>query len=236
MRVGSGATFQKPDRLSDKIADYLASQVQTGELAPGAHLVQTKLANEFGVSRVAIRDALKHLERRGLVVDVPRKGMIVRQITEKTIHDLVAIWRTVDTLVLQVTCATIGNEDTSRLSAIVDAQQQALETGDMDTVIEKDWEFHLMLYDLCDNEVLQDVVHHLWPRTRQARGWAWVGSPPLEDGWGTRSVARHRAIVDTLEAHDPKKARRVIDEIMKEVEQELITGLRLTGRQKAEGR
>ena len=63
--------------LSDVIADRLGELIQTGSLRPGEHLVQTVLAEGFGVSRVAVRDALQELRRRGLAVNVPMKGTIV---------------------------------------------------------------------------------------------------------------------------------------------------------------
>jgi DNA-binding GntR family transcriptional regulator len=80
-----------PDKvksLSTAIADRLAEMIHAGALKPGEHLVQTGLAERFGVSRVAVRDALAQLRQRGLAVNVPRKGTIVRPLSCKTVRDL----------------------------------------------------------------------------------------------------------------------------------------------------
>jgi DNA-binding GntR family transcriptional regulator len=61
--------------LSTAISGQLAEMIHAGALKPGVHLVQTDLAERFGVSRVAVRDALAQLRQRGLAVNVPRKGM-----------------------------------------------------------------------------------------------------------------------------------------------------------------
>ena len=84
--------------LSAVIADRLAELIQTGSLQPDEHLVQTVLAEKFGVSRVAVRDALQELRHRGLAVNVPMKGTIVKPVSYKTIYDLFAVRKTVESL------------------------------------------------------------------------------------------------------------------------------------------
>ncbi len=217
--------FKEPANLGTSVADHLAAMIQTGALPPGERLVQTDLAARFGVSRVTIRDALKVLERRGLAVETPRKGMAVRQVSEKTVRDLAALQRVIDVLAVQEACRRVTSADLQALEATLREQEEAARAGNQQAVVDKDWEFHYAIYRIADNEPLQDVVSHLWPRTRQARGLGRLGITTLADEWGHRSVARHKRVLELLRAGDAERVAEVVGDIMKEVEEELLRGV-----------
>ena len=109
--------------LSDVIADRLGELIQTGSLRPGEHLVQTVLAEKFGVSRVAVRDALQELKRRGLAVNGPMKGTIVRPVSYKTIYDLFAVRRVIESLAIREACANMTKEGLNQIGTIINEQE-----------------------------------------------------------------------------------------------------------------
>jgi DNA-binding GntR family transcriptional regulator len=214
--------------LSTVVTDRLAEMIQRGELKPGEHLVQTELAERFGVSRVAVRDALQQLRQRGLAVNVPRKGTVVRPVSAKTVRDLFAVRRVVEGLAARQACHNIGDADLKRLDQIIRAQEELALELDMAQLIEKDWEFHKAIYDHCDNEPLKEIIIGLWSRTRQARGLAQL-EVAWGQKWGRSSAARHRRIFEALQERDADKVERLIAETIDVAVEELIQGLQETG-------
>jgi DNA-binding GntR family transcriptional regulator len=214
--------------LSTLVADRLADLIQRGLLKPGAHLVQGDLAEQFSVSRVAVRDALYLLKQRGLAIDVPRKGTIVRPISCLTVHQLFAVRRAVEGLAGRDACRDMTDDVLQQLERIV-AEQELLSQGmDLQSILDKDWEWHQLLYAQSKNEPLQEVITMLWSRTKQARSLARADADWGRQ-WGPRSAARRRQILDALRQRQPDEVERLIALTISAAEEELVLGLRAAG-------
>ncbi|MBU1170838.1 MAG: GntR family transcriptional regulator [Proteobacteria bacterium] len=77
--------FKISKNLSDQIADYLIDKVIHLEIAPGERILEQKVARELGVSRSPVREAFRILEQTGLVELIPRCGVRVTGLSEKSI-------------------------------------------------------------------------------------------------------------------------------------------------------
>ena len=77
--------------LRDVVFNTLRQAILRGELKPGERLMEIRLANQLGVSRTPIREAIRMLELEGLVIMIPRKGAQVAQITEKDLNDVLEV-------------------------------------------------------------------------------------------------------------------------------------------------
>lgn len=80
--------------LRDVVFNTLRKAILTGQLKPGERLMEVHLANQLGVSRTPIREAIRKLELEGLVIMVPRRGAEVARITEKSLRDVLEVRRT----------------------------------------------------------------------------------------------------------------------------------------------
>lgn len=235
MTVEPGQNFNPNDikNVAEQIADRLGEMIQTGALKPGTHLVQTELAARFGVSRVAIRDALQHLRQRGLVIDVPRKGTLVRPVSIKTVRDLFTVRQVIEGLATRLACTHLTDDDFARLERIIAEQERLVQQSDLARLIETDWEFHQTIYARCDNAPLQEMIALLWSRTRQARGLA-QSEVNWGREWGKHSAARHRRILAALRARDATQAEQLIVETIARAAEELVQGLREAGWESSE--
>lgn len=214
--------------LSAALADQLSQMIQTGVLKPGEHLVQTELATRFGVSRVASRDALQQLLQKGLAVNVPRKGVIVRPISIKNVHDLFNVRRLVESEAVRLASPHLTDRDFEQLDRLIGEQEEYGQAQDLARFIEKDWEFHQAIYSRCDNEPLKEIIILLWSRTRQARGVA-QASPKWGKQWSKNSVERHRRVLKALRKRDAATAARLIADNIDTAAGELVEGLREIG-------
>jgi DNA-binding GntR family transcriptional regulator len=211
--------------LSTMIADHLVEMIQSGVLKPRERLVQTDLAEQFGVSRIAVRDALHKLIRRGLAVKIPRKGIMVRPVSCKIIRDIIAVRRVLEILAAREACSKMTDEDLERLDNIIQEQEILADKVEPTQLIKKDWEFHMSLYDGCDNETLKDIIVDLWSRMRQAQGLAQV-NVEWGERWVKHSVAFHRRILDALRRRDANSVEQLITESLNNVEERLIQALK----------
>lgn len=214
--------------LADRIAERLIAMIQTGELKPGERLVQTDLAGQFGVSRVAIRDALHRLRQTGLAVEVPRKGMVVRSVSCKMVRDLFAVRRAVEGLATRLACGQHSPESLAGLGVILRDQEKLARRPDLGRVIEKDWQFHQALYARAHNAPLEEIIANLWTQMRQARSLA-SADPGWGKGWAARSIDRHRRILEALGRRDGVEAERLVVEAIDRAEGELVRGLEEAG-------
>ncbi len=215
-------------KLSTLITDNLAGQIQNGILRPGERLVQEDLAKKFSVSRVAVRDALMELRRRGLSVTIPRKGDIVRPVSCRTVRDLFEIRRINESHAVRIACGSIDPPGLARLRRIVEEQEDCILAEDVAAFIAKDWEFHKTIFAYCGNEPLRELIDGLWARTRQARS---VARNDLSWGknWGRASIRRHKDLLAALEKGDAEEAAAITGRIIDEAAEELAGELGAVG-------
>lgn len=214
--------------LSSLITDRLAEQIEQGLLKPGERLVQVELARRFNVSRVAIRDALMELRRRGLSLNIHHKGDIVRPVSCKTVQDLFEVRKITESYAVQTACVQIDAKGIGKLRKLIKEQESHVRKGDIVKFIQKDWEFHRAIFDYCPNNQLKEVIQFLWSRTRQARS---VAQSDVEWGqkWATASLARHKELLTAFESKNCSLAAEITSRIIEIASRELQEELRRVG-------
>src|SRR5436190_3117591 len=102
-------------KLFETVAEQLREAIIAGELRPGDKLLETELADEFGVSRGPIREALRELSREGLVVDLPRRGTVV---STATLGDLIEVYDVRESLETFAAAQGIGRATPADLTSL----------------------------------------------------------------------------------------------------------------------
>ena len=221
-------SLERPRSLAVTIADHLTDMIHAGDLTPGQRLTQTELATAFGVSRVAVRDALQHLRRRGLTTDIRGNGMVVRGVSCKAVRDLFAVRCAVEPLAARDACERLTDQDLKRLEQIIVDQESLAGEADLSDLVDIDWAFHEGIYTKCDNQLLLEVIRNLWSRARQARGLA-QANVAWGRSWGRQSARRHRRILEALRGRDPATVQDLFVETITLAEEELVQGLQGAG-------
>lgn len=147
--------------LRDIVFNTLRKAILKGELAPGERLMEKQLAEKMGVSRTPIREAIRKLELEGLVVMVPRKGAEVAMITEQDIKNVLEVRAALEALAVKIACQKMNKEKIEQLLTINMAFTKAAKDLDVETVIEKDVEFHDVIYHATQNEKLVQIINNL---------------------------------------------------------------------------
>lgn len=175
-----GFSPMEPRTLRENVTDLLRQQIITGRLAPGTELNQAQIAEQLGISRGPVREALGKLEQEGLIRSVPYKGVHVTPLTEEYVEELYSLRSALETFALRRGIEDVQPEDLERLSRTIDAMRQAARMQDAEELVRLDLQFHRIIVQMADHELLLQT-------------WE-----PLELGVQRCLHARHR-IYDTME-------------------------------------
>ena len=132
-----------------------------GRLKPGERLMEVQMAEEMGVSRTPVREAIRKLELEGLVVMVPRKGAYVAGLTLKDVANVFEIRGSLEGLAAALAAERITDEEIKSLDMVLKDISSAGEKGDIEAIIKKDVEFHQVLFSASRNDRLAQIINNL---------------------------------------------------------------------------
>lgn len=189
---------------SQRIASVLASRILSGELAPGARIIQDELAEEFNASRIPVREAIRILDARGLVTLRANSGAWVSRMT---LHDLglsYEIRERVEPLLLADSMASIEQIDLDEMESL---QQQIESNDDVEEFLRLDRAFHWASYRRHGAPHLADIITRLWDTTQHYRR-AYVHLAQSQGSWII--TAEHRLLLESIRTGDAATAGTVL--------------------------
>jgi len=134
--------------------DAIREAVLSGQLKPGARLIQADLATQLGISRAPVREAFRKLEEEGLLVTTPYRGTVVAPLTERYIRELSSLRTTLEVFAVNLVIARAAPETLPVLRAIVDEMDAAASHEDLAVLVERDLAFHAKICALSDHQLL----------------------------------------------------------------------------------
>src|SRR5690606_11365873 len=177
----------------DKVANALRFDIIFGRLRPRERLVESDLAERFGVGRYIVRGALDELERQGFVVKRPNKGAMVREYTSEEIRQLYEM----RSLLQREAALRIPLDDTvdlvTRLKEIHASYCKALYDRNLAAVSAANDAFHRTLFSACNNIFLAETIEQFWNKTAAIHSYA-IGDPALVK-W---SCAEHEEMIEAI--------------------------------------
>ena len=139
----------------------LRQAILKGELQPGERLMEIQLADKMGVSRTPIREAIRKLEKEGLVTMIPRKGAEVAGISEKMLKDVLEVRMTLETLAFRLAMKNVTPADIQKMEEYERSFAEAVQKKDLVAMAAADEAFHFVIYDIADNEKLKELLNNL---------------------------------------------------------------------------
>lgn len=191
--------------LRDVVFNTLRRAILRGELVPGQRLMEIRLADQMGVSRTPVREAIRKLELEGLVVMVPRKGAEVAHISGKNLRDVLEVRRALEELAGELACERMTAEDFKKLEQANLKFASVLDSDDITVLGQADEEFHGLIYQATDNDRLVQMVNHLREQMYRYR------IEHLKNkSQRTILLQEHQDIMRALAARDVEAVRRAI--------------------------
>jgi DNA-binding GntR family transcriptional regulator len=147
--------------LRDVIFETLRKAIISGDIKPGERLMEVALAEQMGVSRTPVREAIRRLEAEGLVTMVPRKGTHVSELSAKDIIDVLEVRGALDKLATALAAKRMKPQQIRSLENIHKQFIACVEKENIDGAIRKDIEFHDAIYAASGNSRLIGVLSSL---------------------------------------------------------------------------
>lgn len=134
--------IQPNHSLADEVAAQLRQAIIEGRVPPGEHLAESSLATQLGVSRSPVREALRLLEREGLVLALPNRGSFVRQFTAHDVEEIFSLRVAIESLAAEWAVEHLKEDDLQELERLLEVQREAAAQGDIRHLNEVDVAFH----------------------------------------------------------------------------------------------
>ncbi|MHB1359437.1 MAG: GntR family transcriptional regulator [Rhodocyclaceae bacterium] len=199
--VAAARTSLAAPALYAQVAERLRARIYAHELAPGAWIDEQSLADEFGISRTPLREALKVLAAEGLVVLKPRRGCYVAALAERDLDEIFPVLALLEGHVVETATRRLASADFSRLEEIHAELERHAAAHDIDRFFETNQRFHSALQALAGNRWLSQLIDD----TRKFLKLTRRDSLRL-DGRLKQSLAEHRAILATMKKQDASAA------------------------------
>lgn len=183
------------ENLDDKIYARLKALIADGTLAPGARILQEKLAREMGVSRTPLVNALKRLGQERLVEWVSRRGIYVKRFTMREMAQLFEVREGLEPIAARLAATRIAQDEVKRFTQMFAAFSTTPTAAEVRRYLRCDREFHWRLVELTDNPHLAAAMESVNMMTSAYQ----VGVPRSL----AESLPEHRAILVALGRRDP---------------------------------
>jgi DNA-binding GntR family transcriptional regulator len=188
-----------PRALYEEVAERLRQRIFQRELEPGSWIDELKIADELGISRTPLREALKVLAAEGLVTMKVRRGAYVTEVSEKDLIDVYHLLSLLEADAVAVVAQSGSDAALAELQALHDELEGA--TQDRDRFFEINERFHLRLLELADNRWRQQMVSDLRKVMKLNRHHSLFKAGRIEE-----SLAEHRAVMQAIRARQADAA------------------------------
>lgn len=206
--------------LREEVYTRLRQAIIDGQLPPGEHLVETKLAERFGVSRVPVREAIRSLEREHLV-SASSQGMVVSSVTRQSIEEAYAIRAILEAHGCRLAAERITSEEKERLRQILAQSRDAIAANDMSILTACDIELHDVLISASRNATLRKVLDQLPDSMRRFRIASLTFHRHPEQVLGD-----HRKIVNVVNKGEAKRAEKLMHDHILRAARRLLESLK----------
>ncbi len=168
-------------------------------------LDERRLAQDFGVSRTPVREAMAQLEREGFVRSVPRRGVYVVRKTRHEVIELITAWAALESMAARLITQTAGDDEIAALRRMFATFENGAVRAHLDEYSEINIEFHQTIIRMSGNATLIELAENLFTHMRMIRRKT-IGEMDRAD----RSIRDHMQIIEALEARHTLRAETLV--------------------------
>ncbi len=205
---GVGLNLQriKPRVLRQEVLTALRTAILANEITAGSRLLEADVAEQMGVSRAPVREAIRHLEQEGLVEIFPHRGAVVVGLPEAEIDAIYELRAVIEGRATAASVGLVGEAELARLEALVDEMRGAIKAKEVEAIAEFDLRFHGLIVEWSGLTLLR----HIWTgldglvRVRSYQALDRPGSTARY--FLTNAASSHTVIIDAIRAGDADAA------------------------------
>ena len=212
--------------LKDKAHRAIKEAILSLRFEPGMPLVESDLAQQLGISKTPVRDALQELEREGFVTRILFKGTYVTDVTMKDVTEVFQLRAVLEGLAARLAAPLFTAAELDEITSHLDASERALAAGDLATCSQRGQKLHHAIVGKANNQRLVLINRNLDEHVQRFRAM----SDRITGRLG-KSVQEHRRVLAALRERDGERAEQAMRQHLESV----LRDLALSGGQLAEG-
>jgi len=191
--------------LSKKVYRILKSRIIKGDLKPGKKILEINIAEQLGVSRTPVREALRELSAEGFVKMEPNLGMIVIGFSLEELKEVLQTRRVLEGFAASVAAEKITQEETKKLEKITKKMSICISKNDVVAYSELNAEFHNLILHVCGNKRLMKICNNLSSSDHRFRIRSLRDNPERLK----YSLQEHQEIMEALNRRNSKQADKL---------------------------
>ena len=202
------ARIESPETFKDKAYTALRNVIVSSGIyrsRTDIRLDERQLAQDFGISRTPVREAMAQLEREGFVRSVPRRGVYVVRKTKNEVIEMITVWAALESMAARLITEQASDDEIAGLRRMFATFEGDQLHAKLDEYSEVNINFHQAIIELSSNQVLIKLAENLFTHMRMIRG-ATIG----EDDRADRSIRDHMNIIQALEARETERAEDLV--------------------------
>ncbi|MGB9840352.1 GntR family transcriptional regulator [Thermovenabulum sp.] len=193
--------------IRDLIYEHIRKMIFSGELKEGERLVEKDLAEKLKVSRTPVREALRKLETEGLVVHLPRKGVVVKGFSKEDVIEIYSIRKSLEALAISFTVQNITEKEIEKLKNLNEKMKEVAKEEDAEKLFELLREFNKVLIESCRMPRLISLINTYREYLERFR----VVTMSKKER-KLLALKEHDEIIDAIIKRDAKRAQSLVQE------------------------
>ncbi|MCO5387425.1 MAG: GntR family transcriptional regulator [Desulfosporosinus sp.] len=192
--------------LREQVYEYLSQQIQTGGLRPGSFIQLDVLSKKLEISKTPLKEAILKLECEGFVEILPRRGIVVKKLTNQEIKDLYEILGSLESTVILSVFDQITAEHISKMKYLNEELVKALDEEEFDKYYQLNLDFHECFLELSPNMTLRKYIAPV-----KQRLYDFIRRQYLKE-WELVNLEEHKKLIKAIQDGDREGAAKIIKE------------------------
>jgi DNA-binding GntR family transcriptional regulator len=190
--------------LREVVFETLREAIIKGVLKPGERLMEKQLAENMGVSRTPVREAIRKLELEGFVRVIPRKGTYVSEISFTDVREIYEIRASLEALACGLAAQRAAPEQIEEMKRYLAEEKDYLVIEDLSLTVKTDVGLHELIYQATSNERIMGIMNNLKKHLYRLRSTS-LAYPGRKE----KSLEEHQEIVQAIAKRDVELAQKL---------------------------
>ena len=201
--MASMKTLVSQPGLVQQVQDAILAEIASGKLPPGSRIIQEQIAQELGVSRQPVQQALVVLRKLHVLHDAPGRGLQVAPLDLDHVRNMYDMRAVIEGLAFREAAGRNAKRAAADGPALIAAGRKAVAQGSVAAMIKADVAFHDFVYTLSENPLIAPAMEAHWTNTQRVMGEVLMRDERPRNIWD-----QHQALLGLIIAGDGKKAEK----------------------------
>ena len=196
--------LESQPKLVEQVHGAILSEISSGRLQPGTRVIQEQIAQDLGVSRQPVQQALLLLRNQGVLRDAAGRGLIVAPLDADYVRNMYDMRAVIEGLACRKAAEINAQQAAARGPALINDGRKAVLSGSVSQMIAADMAFHQFIYALSENPLIAPVMETHWTYTQRVMGEVLMQGEKPRDIWN-----QHEAMLDAIAAGATDQAESI---------------------------